>query len=503
MILQPQKYDFDMIVIGAGFGGIGTALTLAQDGKKILLLEKLNYPGGCAGSFVKKGHSFEAGATLSSGFNDGQIFKKWCDQYQLDVKTTCLNPSLSLISKDFKFDVPSDFPSYLSYWETLASTTSEIKAAQIKKFFEHQQVIANTLWEILDHPESLPDITPWKLIKYWQKIPKLLHLLPNIHLSLFDVLKRYQLHTFQPLCLFLNALCQITLQCNLQQANANFALATMDYYFRGVRHIEGGIGQLSKALCQAIEQEGGLVKLAHGVQKIEKNHQTKLWQVSARGETYTTPIVIANLQPKALSKLISSASENKTISPKKQNQIENAWSAALWYLVLPCSQDDKARHLQMIADPNAPLQEGNHLFCSFSQVYLDGNQYFQSVTISTHIPLTSYLTHLQNQTVASYIEQVQAKMLNLFNQFTDSAKSSEAKHAFPASPRTIERFTGRPFGAVGGIPKTKGLSTYLDFGSQQADENLYLVGDSFFPGQSTLACALGGIRLANEILRTL
>ncbi len=501
MILQPQKYDFDMIVIGAGFGGIGTALTLAQQGKKVLLLEKLNYPGGCAGSFVKKGHHFEAGATLSSGFNDDQIFKKWCDQYQLDVKTTCLNPSLSLISNDFRFDVPSDFHAYLSFWETLASKTSDIKPSQIKKFFDHQQRVANTLWEILDHPNTLPDVSIWKLVKYWQKIPKLMHLLPNINLSLFDVLKKYQLHTFKPLCLFLNALCQITLQCNLNQANANFALATMDYYFRGVRHIEGGIGQLSKALCQAIEKEGGFVKLAHGVQKIEKNQQTKLWQVFAKGESYTTPIVIANLQPKALSKLMIPT--NQEIYPKKQNQIENAWSAALWYLVLPCSKDAKARHLQMIADSNAALQEGNHLFCSFSQVYSEHNQHFQSVTISTHIPLQIYLTHLQNQTVASYIEQVQTKMLDLFNQYTDSAKSSEAKYAFPASPRTIERFTGRPFGAVGGIPKTTGLSTYLDFGSQQADQNLYLVGDSFFPGQSTLACALGGIRLAREILRTL
>ena len=101
--LQRDSHDFDMIIIGAGFGGIATALTLAQAGKKILLLEKLNYAGGCAGTFVKKGYPFEAGATLSSGFNPGQIFHQWCEQYQLDVQTHVLHPALSFFCQSFKF----------------------------------------------------------------------------------------------------------------------------------------------------------------------------------------------------------------------------------------------------------------------------------------------------------------------------------------------------------------------------------------------------------------
>ena len=37
---------FDALVIGAGFGGLGAALTLASAGARVGLVEALTYPGG-------------------------------------------------------------------------------------------------------------------------------------------------------------------------------------------------------------------------------------------------------------------------------------------------------------------------------------------------------------------------------------------------------------------------------------------------------------------------
>ena len=39
---------FDAVVIGSGTGGLSAALSLAIAGKKILLLEQHNLPGGCS-----------------------------------------------------------------------------------------------------------------------------------------------------------------------------------------------------------------------------------------------------------------------------------------------------------------------------------------------------------------------------------------------------------------------------------------------------------------------
>ncbi len=52
--------EYDAVVIGAGNGGLMAALTLAKKGKKVLLLERHNVPGGFATSFVRGRFEFEA-----------------------------------------------------------------------------------------------------------------------------------------------------------------------------------------------------------------------------------------------------------------------------------------------------------------------------------------------------------------------------------------------------------------------------------------------------------
>lgn len=53
-----KKYD--IVVIGAGNGGLTAAVKAALEGKKVLLVEKHNIPGGSATSFVRGRFEFEA-----------------------------------------------------------------------------------------------------------------------------------------------------------------------------------------------------------------------------------------------------------------------------------------------------------------------------------------------------------------------------------------------------------------------------------------------------------
>ena len=59
--------DYDVIVIGAGNGGLTASASLAQKGLKVLLLERHNIPGGCATSFCRGRFEFEIALHQLSG----------------------------------------------------------------------------------------------------------------------------------------------------------------------------------------------------------------------------------------------------------------------------------------------------------------------------------------------------------------------------------------------------------------------------------------------------
>jgi phytoene dehydrogenase-like protein len=66
----------------------------------------------------------------------------------------------------------------------------------------------------------------------------------------------------------------------------------------------------------------------------------------------------------------------------------------------------------------------------------------------------------------------------------------------PGTPVSFQRFTHRSRGWVGGFPQTSLLRAW----GPRLGRNLWLVGDSIFPGQSVLATALGGARVVAAVI---
>ena len=58
---------YDVVVIGAGNGGLTAAATLAKAGLDVLLLERHNIPGGAATSFCRGRFEFEVALHQLSG----------------------------------------------------------------------------------------------------------------------------------------------------------------------------------------------------------------------------------------------------------------------------------------------------------------------------------------------------------------------------------------------------------------------------------------------------
>jgi len=63
---QMAQADYEVIVVGAGFGGSSCAALLARRGLKVLLLEKNAKAGGKAMSISKKGFTYTAWVVITA-----------------------------------------------------------------------------------------------------------------------------------------------------------------------------------------------------------------------------------------------------------------------------------------------------------------------------------------------------------------------------------------------------------------------------------------------------
>lgn len=487
--------DPDVVVIGAGFGGLASALRLAELGARVVLCETLRYPGGCASTFTRNGYQFEAGATLFSGLGEGQLFSRWNDKWELGVRFDSLDPLVEMRTKHWSLAVPPDR-------ETFVSRFCELPYADrraVRAFFSAQHRVADALWKLFDDPSLLPPLTGRSVLRHLGRTPSYGPVLRWMGRPLADAVAQHGLAGWEPLRVYLDAVSQITVQASSSDAEAPFAMAAMDYFFRGTGHVHGGIGNLAWGLSEAIQRAGGEVLFANRVKGIRRDGRR--WRVQTRNEDMLTETVVANVLPQSLAAM--TAPELNGALRDVESSVESGWGAAMLYLAIDADavESSDAHHLQLVNDEAQSFTEGNHVFCSISA----SNEHDRAprgqrtVTVSTHVPMQK-LHDLAPEEQGSYVAEVQDRMRQTLRQRAPELLD-HCRFEMTASPRTFARFTGRHLGYVGGVPRRVGLQHYRPraLWPREAAPGLYLVGDSVLLGQSTLAVALGGARTAEHL----
>ena len=146
-----------------------------------------------------------------------------------------------------------------------------------------------------------------------------------------------------------------------------------------------------------------------------------------------------------------------------------------------------------------PLGEGNSVFLSLSlpDDAARGPAGQRALTISTHTDLRPWWALFEGDRDA-----YEARKAEYTERVLDAAQvaipglRSAARLVLPGTPVTFQRFTQRSRGWVGGFPQTNLFRAW----APKLGNGLWLVGDSIFPGQSVLATALGGTRVAHAVL---
>lgn len=476
-----------LIVVGAGVGGLTTGALLARAGLDVTVLEAQVYAGGCASTFFHQGYRFDAGATVSAGFDHAGLMTRLGEMLGITWRAEAMDTTMVVHLSNGE---------RVTRWTDQARWNAERHAHfgdAGETFWRWQEKTADTLWGAAMRgmplpPQSLDDV--FALAKTGLRA---LAQKPDLPLDAFRAMSSRLHNAPENLRQFIDAQLLISAQVTSESANALYGAAALDLPRRGVAHLSGGIGAIASNLVDAIRRLGGQVHFKHAVTRVQARGDEFVVETKS-GNTFSADAVIFNLPPWDAANLLG-------IAPKK-NLPSDGWGAFVVYAGFENSivPNNFALHHQIIA--REPLAEGNSIFVSLAPAN-DATRApagHRAMTISTHTALFDWW-HLFERDRAAYEarkHEYAERMLATTERVLPGLRGT-LKLMMPGTPVTYQRFINRSFGWVGGFPQTHLLRAL----GPNLGARAWLVGDSIFPGQSTLAVALGGMRVADAVLKNI
>ncbi len=481
------------VVIGAGIGGLTTAALLLKAGHRVTVLEAHVYPGGSAGTFYHKKYRFDAGATLAGGFSTGGPHARLAEILDLTWPIAPVDPAWEVHLPDGRA---------VTQWADPEQWTAEWQSAfpDTGSFWRKQEQLADISWDISSRSFPWPPRSAADLMTLAAAVrPRTLGSLPYLNATIGD-LTRDESPMFRA---FLDGQLLISAQTTADKANALYGSAALDLPRRGVNHVHGGIGALADTLVTWIRDNGGDVLFRQRVERVERDSRGRVQAVETKkGLRLEADLFVANLTPWGLERILG---DETPMSLRRETARRPAtWGAFTLYLGLDRRSlpANLTGHYQIIRDHTQPLGEGNSVFVSLSDETDPARAPEGKIaaTLSTHTAVEPWWSLREGPDEAAYLDRRDAYT----NRLLDAAEIAipglrqAVELELPGTPVTFEFYTGRPQGMVGGFAQT---SIFTARGPETGIENVWLVGDSIFPGQSTAGVTLGALRVAAGVLR--
>jgi prolycopene isomerase len=268
---------FDVIVVGAGFGGATCAALLARRGLRTLLVDKNAVPGGKAMTVGEKGFRYDLWPIVG-GPSLNSRFAEVLDELEMAEEVEILTPEQSNVLM-----YPDSTGKYASF--VGSAVPNPEGAGAILQFLG----LSN---------EDLPEVM--RLFgDIGQATPEQIRELDDVTFSEF--LSRY--HLPQPLLSYLGMQANIIFVVPIDLLAASEMIRVLQDFGTGGagRYHRGGFGRMAEVFCQAVERYGGRVLLGSRVERISVEAGAVTGVVTETG-TFGAPIVVSNagIQPTVL-----------------------------------------------------------------------------------------------------------------------------------------------------------------------------------------------------------
>jgi C-3',4' desaturase CrtD len=494
---MPAIPQSQIIVIGAGIGGLTAAALLAHRGYAVKVFDQAIVPGGCASTFARRGFTFDVGATQVAGLEPGGIHQRIFAELGVPLpEATDCDPACAVflpgetepisVWRDpdrWRAERQRQFPGSEPFWQLLAS------------LFKYS-------WAFQGRDPILPPRSIWDLGQLIQALrPDTLMTVPYTFSTVGDLLRRLGLGGDQRLRTFLDMQLKLYSQVNADETALLYAATAMAVSQApcGLFHLQGSMQVLSDRLVQALERDGGTLQMRHSVTAIttESGRATGVTVKNQKtGETWFEPAdhVVGNVTVQDLMRLLGDGAPSGYKS--RVEQLPPASGAFVIYLgveqrAIPIGCPP---HLQFLYEYDGPIGENNSLFVSVSHPG-DGRAPEGKATIiaSSFVDPDAWTGDDYPALKQKFTDEAIARLGTYFD-LTDTIVYQEA-----ATPRTFQTFTGREKGIVGGIGMRVPTFGPFGFANRTPIGNLWLVGDSTHPGEGTAGVSYSALTVVRQI----
>ena len=489
---------YDVAVIGAGVAGLTAAALFARDGATVVLLEQHDKVGGCAGYFEvpsKWGDfQFPVGATVALGLEERGLHTEIFDLLGVHCPAIPID-RLSVFLPDLRFEMWHD----AAQWKAERARLPGNRVGQ-ELFWRLQERVADAGWFALGRKPALPLQKP---IDLWRNLaladPRLLPMLGALPFSVGELMHWLRVDRDRAFCALVNLQLLITTQSLSHQAPLSNGMAGLDLWRHGAFHPRGGVGAIARTLLDAFERYSGHLRLETRVVKAKRIEG--LWAIETNNGPIRARNVVANLPIGNVEKLVPGAQVAGL-----QRRAGTGWGAITLYIavrdqVVPADFPLHAQVLTRYArtPPYLNAGAGDDLFLSLSPRGDEGcaPQGWRALNVSTHVRLR-YWRGLSQE---DYRASKRVWRDRLLDGVRVALPDFDAGKGFviTGTPSSWEDYTLRAGGSVGGAPLSRRNANLRALPSRVGLPGFRLVGDSTFPGQGTVACALSGYNAWRDI----
>lgn len=487
--------------MGGGIGGLTVAALLAARGVNVCLLEKEPRGGGCAVSFERFGYTFEAGASLYASWQPGEIHERVFAELPVAApEVRRANPAYVVRLPDGT-DVPI-LENDEEFEEHLRLNFPEC-AGRAVRFYREIKAVGEALGRV---SRRVPDLRTAPMLRRARAVAPEARVATRVMRGIHKTAAEYLAGVSERFLRFID----VQLEIFSQRASADcaylYAAVALNLPRQGMYAIRGGASGLASALTESIRKSGGTLRFNAPVLRLAYDEAGRAVGVDLlSGERVeASRAIISNLTVwDTYGKLAGTSRTPEGVRRRIKNL--RGWGAYLLYLSMDeaVAEDLPAEHILALTDWQEEMQytpeETQFMFGVAPAWDARAPSGTRAVTVSTFTEVEQWFSFHEDETAheAQDQEMLERWWERIHRMMPELGASIEVIET--ATPRSFYDYTRRRLGMVGGLGQSLDVFGMNSFTHRTPIPNLYMVGDTVFPGQGVAGVTQSALIAANEI----